>query len=263
MCPYRNESEDCVLLKSGDIDSAFVYVDKLRNRVIKRASYSLKSEYVILEGINHPNIVRYYNYKERTFWSEIEMEYCPRKSLSCILYSVKSVQEALTLFKQIVIAVQFIHERDIAHLDIKPENVLIDASGTLKLADFGLAQKLTSPSSITKFTGTANYACPELFYEQATDGKKADMFSLGVLFLELLYHVHPFASVHLGDEVYSLLVFNSNEFWTHLGSVSHRTVEIPGGVRDMVERLLSPFPAHRLSADELLVRVQEEKSLSQ
>ena len=103
-----------------------------------------------------------------------------------------SPEEAVAIVPQICDALQYAHDEGIVHRDIKPENVLVDAKGRVKIADFGLAKLLQhEPTDFTltqaqQVMGTPRYMAPEQMAASANVDHRADIYSLGVVFYELL-----------------------------------------------------------------------------
>lgn len=103
-----------------------------------------------------------------------------------------SAKEALALIPQICEALQFAHEEGIVHRDIKPENILIDKKGRVKISDFGLAKLLDKPATANTLTaaghtmGTPHYMAPEQIEHPGQVDHRADIYSLGVVFYEML-----------------------------------------------------------------------------
>nr|KAF6346977.1 hypothetical protein mPipKuh1_011259 [Pipistrellus kuhlii] len=99
--------------------------------------------------------------------------------------------EARTVFRQIVSAVQYCHQKGIVHRDLKPGNILIDSDMTIKLTDFGFSKEVSDFKQST-FCGTICYSAPEILQRQTYDGRKTDVWSLGVLLYRMLTGVVPF-----------------------------------------------------------------------
>ncbi len=103
-----------------------------------------------------------------------------------------SAAEALAIVPQVCEALQFAHEEGIVHRDIKPENILIDKKGRVKIADFGLAKLLDRPANLYTLTGagqrmgTPHYMAPEQIEHPGQVDHRADIYSLGVVFYEML-----------------------------------------------------------------------------
>lgn len=107
---------------------------------------------------------------------------------------------AKQIFKQILLGLLELHKSGYAHLDLKPENIILQETMDITLVDFGFAEKIYSNSDKTsevllnKFCGSVHYTCPELVSHQPYKGTKADIWALGVLCFFLLAEVYPFDS---------------------------------------------------------------------
>ena len=99
---------------------------------------------------------------------------------------------------EVLMALQYIHEREYVYRDLKPENVLIDGNGHVKLTDFGFCRRLLRGERAYTTCGTADYMAPEVMLAQGYD-QAADYWSFGVLLYEMLVGYAPFASVSDGD----------------------------------------------------------------
>jgi serine/threonine protein kinase len=106
-----------------------------------------------------------------------------------------SSKEALIIVPSLCSALQYAHEQGVLHRDIEPENILLDAQGRVKLADFGIAKVMTGPASgraditLTQSgarLGTPHYMAPEQIEKPSEVDHRADIYSLGVVFYELL-----------------------------------------------------------------------------
>jgi predicted Ser/Thr protein kinase len=146
-----------------------------------------------LAMLNHPNIVGIYDSGTAGGYYYFVMEYLDGVNLRQAMRSgeLKSA-EALKIVPQICEALQFAHDEGIVHRDIKPENVLLDKRGRVKIADFGLAKLLgkTAPDiSLTgtqQVMGTMHYMAPEQLEGSRDVDHRADIYSLGVTFYEML-----------------------------------------------------------------------------
>ncbi|PRP77065.1 MAP/microtubule affinity-regulating kinase 3-like [Planoprotostelium fungivorum] len=109
-----------------------------------------------------------------------------------------SEKEAAFYFSQITSAVSYIHERDIAHRDIKLENVMVAANGHCKLIDFGFSRKISIQSPIMRTPcGSSLYSAPEIMLRKKYCGKQTDMWSLGVLLYSLVSGSVPWAGADI------------------------------------------------------------------
>ena len=185
--------------------------------------------------------------------------------------------EALRYFREIVSAVEFLHTQRIAHRDLKLENVLISASGSCKLADFGLAHEYVGeldfgprpvPGSPNEFVGRSSerevlydvcgsksYVAPEVLLKLGYDGYSADVWSLGICLFAMLTGFFPFteavahnayyAGAHKQAAAYGSLTLAVFGLYSTPCPLSPRAVEL-------VDRLLRISPVQRSSAGDAL-----------
>jgi len=148
-----------------------------------------------LARLTHPNIVAVYDFGQVEGRYYFLMEFVDGANLRKMLQGghLKS-QDALAIVPQLCDALQFAHEEGIVHRDIKPENILLDRKGRVKIADFGLAKLLGAsvqqdPYTLTgprQVLGTPHYMAPEQFERPGTVDHRADIYSMGVVFYEML-----------------------------------------------------------------------------
>jgi predicted Ser/Thr protein kinase len=145
-----------------------------------------------LARLNHPNIVGVFEFGQVNGMPFFIMEFVDGLSLRQLERAGKlSPREALQIVPQICEALQFAHDEGIVHRDIKPENIMIDKKGRVKIADFGIA-KILDPERDIALTetkgaiGTPHYMAPEQLENPASVDHRADIFSLGVVFYEML-----------------------------------------------------------------------------
>lgn len=146
-----------------------------------------------LARLNHADIVAVYDFGEAGGFHYLLMEYVDGLTLRQLLQTrTISPEEALAIVPKICEALQFAHERGIVHRDIKPENILLDKQGRVKIADFGIAKILgatTAGASLTgakDVIGTPHYMAPEQIEKPTKVDHRADIYSLGVVFYEML-----------------------------------------------------------------------------
>lgn len=101
-------------------------------------------------------------------------------------------KEARKFFRQIISALDFCHCHSICHRDLKPENLLLDEKNNIKIADFGMASLQPAGSMLETSCGSPHYACPEVIRGEKYDGRKADVWSCGVILYALLVGALPF-----------------------------------------------------------------------
>ncbi len=145
-----------------------------------------------LARLDHPGIVRIYDFGQSGGRWFLLMEFVEGTNLRRLVSEKRlSSRDTLAIVPQICDALQYAHDEGVVHRDIKPENVLVDVKGRVKLADFGLA-KLVGASSDVHGTqtdavmGTLNYMAPEQRSRPRDVDHRADIFSLGVVFYEML-----------------------------------------------------------------------------
>ena len=153
-----------------------------------------------LAALNHPNIVTIHDFGQAGGFYYLLMEFVDGLNLRQLMRSRKfTPEEALAIVPALCDALQFAHDRGIVHRDIKPDNLLLDQAGRLKVADFGIAKMLGAvngqgqagePRSTDNVTqtavGTPGYSAPEQKTDPQRVDHRADIYSLGVVFYELL-----------------------------------------------------------------------------
>jgi serine/threonine protein kinase len=158
-----------------------------------------KREAQALAALNHPNIVTIYDFGQAGGFYFLLMEFVDGLNLRQLMRTQKlTPEEALVIVPPLCDALQFAHDRGIVHRDIKPENVLLDKTGRVKVADFGIAMMLgaapgdqkgetAAPENVTQSTiGTPGYSAPEQKTDPRRVDSRADIYSLGVVFYEML-----------------------------------------------------------------------------
>src|SRR5699024_1100666 len=219
----------------GGSGSANVYVarEKILERDVAikvlRLEYANDGEFIARldreaqsdTSLPHPNIVNIYDVGEENHILYMVMEYVDGMTLKEYIqrYRPLEVHMALDIMKQITDAIAHAHANDIVHRDIKPQNILIDTYGQVKVTDFGIAIALsaTALTQTNAVLGSVHYLSPE----QARGGvatKKSDIYSLGIVLYELLTGRIPFSNEspvsialkHLHNDTPSVRRFNQD-----------------------------------------------------
>jgi hypothetical protein len=146
-----------------------------------------------LARLSHPNLVAIHDYGQTNGWCWLVMELVDGANLRQVMRTGRlSPQQALAIVPQLCDALQYAHDEGVVHRDIKPENILLDARGRVKIADFGLAklrgeapggEALTGSGMVL---GTVHYMAPEQVEGAKDVDHRADIYSLGVVFYEML-----------------------------------------------------------------------------
>jgi serine/threonine protein kinase len=146
-----------------------------------------------LARLSHWNIVQVHDFGETDEFYYFIMEFVDGVNLRTLIRDGKlKPEEALAIVPQVCEALQFAHDEGIVHRDIKPENILIDKRGRVKIADFGLAKLLShAPEDLSltgtgQLMGTLGYMAPEQLQQAHAVDHRADIYSLGVVFYEML-----------------------------------------------------------------------------
>ncbi|GME49289.1 hypothetical protein GTA08_BOTSDO00373 [Neofusicoccum parvum] len=166
---------------------------------------ALKREIGLLRELKHPNIVQYLGSNSDETHLNIFLEYVPGGSVATMLINYGPLLEPLVanFVRQILTGLAYLHSKDIIHRDIKGANILVDNKGRVKISDFGISKRveastLLSPSGGKKganrvsLQGSVFWMAPEVV-KQTAYTRKADIWSLGCLIVEMLTGSHPHA----------------------------------------------------------------------
>jgi tRNA A-37 threonylcarbamoyl transferase component Bud32 len=256
----RYEIEE--LVGTGGMSSVYRARDSVLERRVAlkvlHEHFSADPEYVerfrrearAIARLNHPNIVTVIDRGEFGKRQFIVFEHIPGENLKEIVEREGQlpVAQALALTHQIARGLAFAHQHGVVHRDVKPQNVLVDESGTAKVTDFGIARSLDPGEELTQtgtLLGTSDYIAPEQASGEPVDAR-SDQYSLGVLLYELLtgevpYPADSFMAVamrHLRDPV---------------PSVRERRRDVPDRVDKIVARAMAKRPADRFPSTEAMM----------
>jgi len=183
-------------------------------RNVEQLRKSIMKEYDLVRKLHHANIIKYYDIYESDVSFCIIMEKIETINMKRIIFSHQTIKFIMI---ELLNGLQYLHEQNIVHGDIKLENILLSSSSlslgtggtggsrtsniyvqepsvmSLKIIDFGLAKNLTTENArIYEIYGTANYTSPEMLMRQGISFA-ADIWSVGVLLYYLVMHEYPFA----------------------------------------------------------------------
>ena len=195
-------------------------------------------------SLSHPNIVNIYDVGEEDNILYMAMEYVDGMTLKeYILENAPlPVEEAIEIMKQLTDAISQAHANGLIHRDIKPQNILVDHFGNVKVTDFGIAIALsaTSLTQTNSILGSVHYLSPE----QARGGmatKKSDIYSLGIVLYELLTGDLPFS----GQSPISIALKHLQDDTPSVRSINP---DIPQSVENIVLKATAKDPFHRYNS---------------
>jgi eukaryotic-like serine/threonine-protein kinase len=208
-----------------------------------------KQELILSRNITHKNVVRIYDLGEADGIRFISMEYVDGEDLRTLLRREGkfSPKEAIAVVEQVCRALDSAHSEGVIHRDLKPQNIMRDKHGRIVVMDFGLARSL-GESGLTQtgaLVGTLEYMSPEQALGSTLD-QRSDIFSVGLIFYELLTGKTPYAA----DTAIASLMKRTRE---EARSASDVDASVPKSLSAIVARCLEREPANRYySAVELL-----------
>lgn len=221
-------------------------------------------EIEILKRVNHPNVIKYIddgrfidNGNEYIF---VVMDYADGIDLKSYLEKkTLTIEEALSIFKELIKALDAIHNEDIVHRDLKPENIYITKENGIKILDFGLS-KLIDFTSITS-TGTEIGSPLYMSPEQVADGKnidyRSDYYALGIILYQMLTKRHPYGIINSKHELYYKIL---NEPPV---SISTYFPTIPNNIDNMIDQLLQKKNYLRPNNADIIIQYIESKEEAQ
>eukprot|EP01100_Stratorugosa_tubuloviscum_P008642 TRINITY_DN359_c0_g1_i6.p1 TRINITY_DN359_c0_g1~~TRINITY_DN359_c0_g1_i6.p1 ORF type:complete len:397 (+),score=208.50 TRINITY_DN359_c0_g1_i6:196-1386(+) len=209
---------------------------------------SLQREIRIMRKIDHPNILRLYEVFVEDDDFYLVMELIEGKELFEKIVEKQSYSEkdASNIMRQIVAAIEYLHDNGIAHRDLKPENLLSIGDGDnerVKLIDFGLSKRFGDEQLVTS-VGSPGYVAPEVLTAETYD-KSVDMWSLGVILYILLSGYPPFFA-DTSTELFKKIIDVSYDFEDPIWE------QISEAPKNIIRNLLVKDPSKRLTAKAVL-----------
>ena len=212
-----------------------------------------KQELLLARQITHKNVIRIFDLGQSEGIRFLTMEFIEGEDLQSVLRRKQKLEptEAANIMSQVCRALEAAHAEGVIHRDLKPQNIMMDKSGRAYVMDFGIARSmLTSGMTQTgALIGTPDYMSPEQAKGQSLDAR-SDLFSLGIIFYELLSGQTPFNA----DTTMGKLWKRTNEPARPLGELDKT---IPPALSDIVRKCLEIDPQKRFaSASELLQQIE-------
>ncbi|KAK3103562.1 hypothetical protein FSP39_020190 [Pinctada imbricata] len=165
-----------------------------REKLSESVLMKVEREIAIMKLIEHPHVLGLFNVYENKKYLYLILEHVSGGELFDYLVRKGRLtpKEARRFFRQIISALDFCHSHNICHRDLKPENLLLDDKNNIRVADFGMASLQVEGSMLETSCGSPHYACPEVIRGEKYDGRKADVWSCGVILYALLVGALPF-----------------------------------------------------------------------
>ncbi|MCB9208046.1 MAG: serine/threonine protein kinase [Ignavibacteriales bacterium] len=212
---YKKDEHSAVYLANHIFLEKKVFLKILNTETIPDQSITerFKREAKILAQLEHPNIIKVFDFGMFKSYFYISFEYFESKNLREFLNTQPITEEnKKNIFIQLVKGLDFAHKKNVIHRDIKPENILVNKNLEVKLTDFGLAQDSLDNLVTQRYSvvGTPAYMSPEQIQgEKLTI--KSDLFSLGITAAEIFSGKNPFLGNDANETINNILSFNEKE----------------------------------------------------
>ena len=211
----------------------------------------------VVAKLSHPNIVTIYDVGEDLDLSYLAMEYLEGESLETFARkeNLLSIRKSIDVTAQVCDALAYAHNHGIVHRDIKPANIMILKNGLVKVTDFGIARATASSKTRTGvIKGTPYYMSPEQISGMKVDGR-SDIFSLGIVFYQLLTGELPFGGENLAAIMYQITTVEPEPPTTHNPKIYKAAVAILN--RALEKSLESRYQGAKQMGDHLRLLAQK------
>ena len=237
----------CKEIKTGKI----VAIKKIKKEILiqKNQIIHIRNEQLIMSKVKSPWIIELKASFQEDDYLYLVMEYLPGGDLMALLIKkdILNENEAKFYISELILAIESIHKLDCIHRDIKPDNILIDSNGHIKLSDFGLAKvsekifenQKDESFNINKLSHKKNYSCVGTAYYVAPEvlnkkgyNQNIDWWSVGVIFFEMLVGYAPFCSKETTEVCYKIL------HWEKYLEIPKK-VKISKEAEDLIRKLIN------------------------
>lgn len=229
----------------------------------KASVQAFTHEEEILSKLSHPNIIKSYSNdllsisKDEFQYNVITMEHAPYGNfLDIMMRTSFNHNEKLirTFFHHLVEGIQYLHTQQLAHFDLKLENLLLGEDFMLKIADFDLAKKLNEESLILR-GGSENYRAPEVLSKTCHEFSAADVYSAAVCLYTLMTGSFPFIEEEEnGQKVlfrYDVYMNDNNSFWTENQALMGGKVHFSESFKELLNKMWVKNPRERATLEDI------------
>jgi serine/threonine protein kinase len=213
--------------------------------------------------LSHPNIISIIDVQPQRIdctkgiymhVSYLVMELAPFGDLADLVQSEEcTCDEKLirTYFHHLVSAIEYLHEHDISHLDIKPENLMIGQDYQLKMIDFD--QSYAVGDKMINGGGTPNFRAPEIIMKKCRNPKAADIFSAGIILFALKTGILPYFEDSLinGHDLFAMLMNDEEKFWKVHEHLVNSSITLDQEFRELFIGMIAKDPAKRMTIEKI------------
>jgi hypothetical protein len=200
-----------------------------------------ETEAQFIARLEHPHIVPLFDYWRDADGAYLVMRYVRNGSLKrAVAEQPFTLEQTARALDQITAALSLAHRQGVVHLDIKPDNLLLDVDGNFYLTDFGIARAVGTDPHDTgerRVSGTIAYAAPEQLQSRRLS-QQADIYSLGLILFEMLTGEHPFAGMSITQMIMAHLAQS-------LPTLTDHQPDLPRRINDIIQRATAKDPAFR------------------
>jgi calcium-dependent protein kinase len=237
-------------IQSGDI-RAMKKIPKSSLTTDERAR-KMVNDILILKKLNHPNILKIFEFYQDTHFYYITMEFCQGGELFERMHANSHLceNEAANAIRQVLEVINYSNEQNVSHRDLKPENIMIDTKSTgsssyiVKIIDWGCAAQYVPGKFMTALVGTPYYIAPEVINRKYTE--KCDVWSIGAILYQLLSGDPPFNAESVDELLSTIRNAKSIEF---RGTVWK---EVSDDAKNFIRLLMDPDTTKRITAADAL-----------